>query len=116
MCNVIDVETGWKADLIVRKDRPFSREEFDRRVPATIGGVEMYVATAEDTVLAKLEWRKESRSEQPFRDIVGVLSAQDVDVDYLTRWAEQLGITSDVREALEAAGRALPHGDDLSDE
>jgi hypothetical protein len=39
MCNVIDTETGWKVDLIVRKDRPFSREEFRRRQPAVIGGV-----------------------------------------------------------------------------
>jgi len=30
---VIDNETGWKVDLIVRKDRPFSEAEFERRVP-----------------------------------------------------------------------------------
>ena len=55
MGNVIDTETGWKVDLIVRKDRPFSREEFARRQPALIGGVELFIATAEDTVHAKLE-------------------------------------------------------------
>ena len=27
--NVIDLDTGWKIDLIVRRDRPFSVEEFD---------------------------------------------------------------------------------------
>lgn len=29
--NVIDFESGWKIDLIIRKSRPFSLEEFDRR-------------------------------------------------------------------------------------
>ncbi len=28
--NVIDLATGWKADLIVRKDRPFSQNEFQK--------------------------------------------------------------------------------------
>jgi hypothetical protein len=32
MFNVIDLATGWKADLIVRKGRPFSAEELRRRV------------------------------------------------------------------------------------
>jgi hypothetical protein len=27
MFNIIDVTTGWKVDFIIRKDRPFSREE-----------------------------------------------------------------------------------------
>ena len=34
LLNVIDAESGWKADLIVRKARPFSQEEFERREPA----------------------------------------------------------------------------------
>lgn len=29
--NAIDPESGWKVDWIVRKDRPFSRSEFERR-------------------------------------------------------------------------------------
>ena len=29
--NVIDLATGWKIDLIIRKSRPFSQEEFHRR-------------------------------------------------------------------------------------
>ncbi|HEY4765183.1 MAG TPA: hypothetical protein VIH75_16015 [Candidatus Sulfotelmatobacter sp.] len=29
--NVVDMATGWKIDLIIRKSRPFSEEEFRRR-------------------------------------------------------------------------------------
>jgi hypothetical protein len=32
MFNVIDMETGWKVDMIVQKGRPFSQEEFHRRI------------------------------------------------------------------------------------
>ena len=39
MFNIIDADTGWKVDLIVCKDRPFSRMELQRRQPAVIAGV-----------------------------------------------------------------------------
>lgn len=35
----IDLEGGWKIDLIVRKGRPFSRAEFDRRQTAEVWGL-----------------------------------------------------------------------------
>ena len=105
MCNVIDTETGWKADLIIRKDRPFSREEFQRRERAVIGDVVLFVATAEDTVLAKLEWRSRSGSEQQLRDVVAILAGRDLDTDYLRRWATELGIGEALDEALAAPGR-----------
>jgi hypothetical protein len=56
--NVLDLTTGWKIDLIVRKSRPFSRTEFDRRITAEIEGLRIPIASAEDIVLAKLEWAK----------------------------------------------------------
>lgn len=105
MCNVIDTDTGWKADLIVCKDRPFSREEFGRRQPALVGGVELFIATAEDTVLAKLEWRAGSDSERQFRDVVAVLAAQALDTDYMLRWAAELGVTDALGEAMRSAGQ-----------
>src|SRR5439155_19941918 len=42
MFNVIDNRTGWKVDLIVRKNRPFSREEFRRRQALTLLGVNVF--------------------------------------------------------------------------
>jgi hypothetical protein len=46
MFNVIDLASGWKVDLILRKNRPFSREEFARRVRVTVLGVATFVASA----------------------------------------------------------------------
>jgi hypothetical protein len=65
--NVIDGSTAWKVDIIFRKGRPFSRAEMSRRVAATVLGVDVFVATAEDTVLAKLEWAKLGESERQLR-------------------------------------------------
>jgi hypothetical protein len=93
--NVIDMVTGWKTDLILVKQRPFSREEFRRRRAERLHGVEIYVATAEDTVLAKLEWSKLGESERQFRDVVGIVELRrDVlDRAYIEHWARELGVT-----------------------
>ena len=93
--NVIDMATGWKADLIVLKRRAFSQTEFSRRRPATLLGVEVQVVSAEDVVLTKLEWaQKSGGSERQLRDVRGVLQApgQRLDETYLQAWAERLEV------------------------
>jgi hypothetical protein len=104
--NVLDMETGWKADLIVRKARPFSRAEFERRVRTPLLGVTTWVATAEDTIVAKLEWRaKGGGSERQMADVVGILRSvgDRLDRAYLERWAAELGLTEDWNEAQRVA-------------
>jgi len=96
MFNVVDATTGWKADLIVRKDRPFSRAEFERRQRAEIAGVEVFVASAEDTIVAKLEWARAGESERQLRDVVGILevSGERLDRGYITRWVSELDLVA----------------------
>lgn len=92
--NVIGRSTAWKADLIYRKPRAFSRAEFERRTPVTLLGVQVFVATAEDTILAKLEWAKLGQSEQQLRDVRGVVEAQAdaLDRSYVESWVDELGV------------------------
>lgn len=93
--NIIDMETGWKVDLIVRKGRPFSQEEFRRRIQAHLFDVPVYMATAEDTILSKLEWsRLGGGSERQVQDAQGIVTvkAGQLDRAYLDRWAAELGI------------------------
>ena len=92
--NVIDYQTGWKADLIIRKNRAFSFEEFGRRISANILGVAVAVISPEDAILSKLEWSKESKSELQFRDALGVAIVQweSLDKEYLRKWARELGV------------------------
>jgi hypothetical protein len=99
--NVIDLNTGWKVDLVIRKDRAFSRSEFARRQSVVIAGVQTAVATAEDTILAKLEWARAGGSERQRRDVIAMLAVQrdKLDIGYLDRWAEALGVAADLEAA-----------------
>lgn len=94
MFNVIDLANGWKVDLIVRKDRAFSREELARRRRAEIDGVDVFVVSPEDSVLSKLEWASLSGSERQLEDVRGILAVQGarLDVAYVDRWAHALGV------------------------
>ena len=91
--NVIHLASGWKADLIVRKDREFSRVEFGRREYGDILGTSVAIATAEDTVIAKLEWAARGRSDRQLRDVAGILAvATELDTSYIEGWVERLGL------------------------
>lgn len=43
--NLIDYTSGWKVDFIFRKNREFSFEEFERRMPMDLLGVTLDVAS-----------------------------------------------------------------------
>jgi hypothetical protein len=94
MFNIIDMNTAWKLDVIIRKARPFSVEELARRQRVTILGVDVDAATAEDTIIAKLEWAKASGSERQLEDVAGILRVRDaaLDLEYIERWVEELGL------------------------
>ena len=94
MFNVIDMEMGWKADLIIRRQRVFSLTEFDRRRRTKVLGIDVWVVSPEDVILSKLEWIKDRDSELHFRDALGVAMVQyeSLDQDYLTRWSRELGV------------------------
>lgn len=94
--NVIDTVSGWKIDLVIRKDREFSRSEFARRTPTTLLGTRVWVATAEDTVLSKLEWAAMGGSDRQVADAAAVLAVrgEEIDDEYLEQWAAALGVGS----------------------
>jgi hypothetical protein len=94
MFNVVHLETGFKVDLIIRKSRPFSKMEFSRRQPTFYLGESRWFATAEDTILAKLEWSKTADSERQFHDALNVAKLQGDNLDrvYLEKWARELDI------------------------
>lgn len=95
--NVIDPASGWKADLILIKDRPFSQEEFRRRRKAVLLGVEVQLATPEDVIVAKLEWARRASSQRQIEDVAGILRVQAgaLDHPYLEHWIRSLGLTAE---------------------
>ncbi|MGH7702865.1 MAG: hypothetical protein ACREMO_07200 [Gemmatimonadales bacterium] len=104
--NVIDMVTGWKVDFICRKTRLFSRTEFERRTRADLYGLPLWIATAEDVVLAKLEWAKLGCSQRQVEDVAGLLRVRgdELDHSYLRRWIQALGLDVEWRAAQRAPG------------
>jgi hypothetical protein len=94
MFNAVHYETGLKIDLIVPKQRSFDYEEFQRRKLANLAGRKCWFATAEDTILAKLEWSKMGESERQFLDAVNIAKVQkeNLDIDYLRYWSNDLRV------------------------
>ena len=91
--NVIDTQTGWKIDLIIRKGRPFSREEFGRR--QLVQELSVFVASPEDVIIAKLEWAKLGGSQRQIEDAAAVIRIQGETLDnsYLEKWIGELGLS-----------------------
>jgi len=109
--NVIHLGTMLKVDVFVSQDRPFDRRAFERSGPASIEGegATLPVSSAEDIVLAKLEWYRKGGeiSERQWADVQGVLRATEgaSDVAYLQRSALELGVGDLLDRALDEAGR-----------
>jgi hypothetical protein len=98
--------TGWKIDMIIRKSRPFSEEEFRRRTLVNLQGRPLFVASAEDVVVSKLEWAKLAQSERHIEDVAGILRMRwdSLDRAYLERWVLELRIEAEWNDARRAAG------------
>lgn len=99
MFNLIQNEYVIKVDFVVRKNNPYRQTEFSRRKRVSIDKQKLYVVSAEDLILSKLVWDKDSRSELQLLDVQNLLkSVKSLDRRYLRRWAQELGIESLYRE------------------
>lgn len=106
--NAIEIHEACKIDLIIRRDRPFSKEEFGRRITVDLSfiqGIDM--VTPEDAILSKLEWaRRAGESERQLADARSVLQINPgVDRDYIDRWAAELGV-GDLWARIDRSSRA----------
>ena len=96
MFNVVDTRSGWKVDLIIRKLRAFSETELGRRQSAEYDGCPLWVASAEDVIVAKLEWAKHGGSARQLEDVVALIRIQSEGLDraYIEHWVTELGLTT----------------------
>lgn len=103
--NIVDLATGWKIDFIIRKSRPFSLEEFDRRLAVEFQGMRLSVATAEDVLIAKLEWAKRGESQRQVEDAPGILRIRSGNLDrkYIENWVRELKLEDQWKAARQAA-------------
>ena len=106
MFNVIDLATGWKIDLIIRKSRAFSQEEFRRRQRVSLHDVPLFLASAEDVVISKLEWAKLAQSRRQIEDAAAILRARwaALDHSYLKKWIDEFDLQKEWDDARRVAG------------
>jgi hypothetical protein len=109
--NVIHLASGFKVDFFVKGNSDFDEGELDRSELCQI--IEdpprsVYVKTAEDTILRKLQWYTAggSVSDRQWRDVLGVImtGGADIDRNYLRDWAGRLDLGEALSRALSEAG------------
>ncbi len=94
--------------MIIRKSRAFSQEEFRRRQRVSLHDVPLFVASAEDVVVSKLEWAKVAQSRRQIEDAAAILRMRRdaPDNSYLAKWIDELGLKKEWDDAERVAGIA----------
>jgi hypothetical protein len=120
--NLIHLESTLKIDVFILKSSPYAQQAFQRRRKDLLDaeqGLELFLASPEDIILSKLEWFRMGGgvSERQWTDVMGVLKVQQghLDMPYLRRWAEELGLTDLFTQVCRDAGigaeDAAEHGE-----
>jgi hypothetical protein len=98
--NAVHLATAIKVDVFVAGDDEFEAERLRCRLRVRLGrgrGTELWVDTAEHTILRKLEWfrRGGEVSERQWRDVQAIIRIQGsrLDLKRLGHWAAHLGVT-----------------------
>ena len=109
--NAIHFDSVFKVDIFIAGSDEFALSQLNRRQIRKISSEKnevVYVATAEDTVLAKLRWYQagQKTSNTQWKDVLGVLgtSRSSLDTEYLRIWAERLDVADLLQTALDEVG------------
>jgi hypothetical protein len=105
--NAIHFESVFKIDIFIPPESDFSRQQFARRQLERLSPdvpQEIYVATAEDTILAKLKWYRagDEVSDTQWGDVLGIVGMQgsNLDIAYLREHAGKLNVQDLLEKAL----------------
>ena len=105
--NVIHLASSFKIDIFILKSRSFDKSSMNRAVLGKVDLQSEYqvpIASAEDTVLSKLEWYRLGNevSERQWDDVVRVMRilGDKVDQDYLQHYAIELAVSDLLQKLL----------------
>jgi len=107
----------FKVDIFIAKGDEFSKQQIKRRELREIAPdlqQKIYVATAEDTILAKLRWYKAGTGvpNTQWNDVLGIIGASSsrLDLAYLREWAGKLDLTELLDKAFQGMKDHDPGG------
>lgn len=102
--NAVHFTSAIKVDFFVAGDDAFDTERLENRLRVDMPDGALYVDTAENTMLRKLEWyrRGGESSERQWRDVQAIvrLQSERLDLEHLDAWAERLGVRDLLRRVL----------------
>ena len=94
-------------DIFLPRMRPYANVQLNRAKKKSLSldrHAEAMVASAEDMVIAKLEWFRDGGevSERQWRDVIGILKVQakTLDLNYLYLWVKELKIADLLERAM----------------
>ncbi len=93
--NVIHPDSGNKVDFMIENRTGWAGEQLARRKRVTFSaGFQVWVGAPEDVIISKMLYYREGASDKHLRDIAGMLkvSGDQIDRDYVTRWAAELNV------------------------
>lgn len=97
--NLIHNQYVLKVDFILRKDTKFARAAFSRRKRILVESNPLWIISAEDLILSKLLWAKDSHSEMQIKDVRNLLTTvKDIDHGYIKRWVAALDLSGFYKE------------------
>jgi len=101
--NLLDYASGDKVDFWILTREPFDQSRFARKRAEDVHSIRLKVSTPEDTILAKLRWAQlAGGSEKQLADARSICEFQagSLDLDYIEKWADQLGLRDLWRQIL----------------
>jgi hypothetical protein len=82
-----------KIDFILKKSSVYQNTEFSNRKQVLIDQCPMWLVSAEDLVISKLLWAKESHSEMQLKDVANLMETVDnLDLKYINNWIRELDL------------------------
>jgi hypothetical protein len=94
MFNIIDHESGFKADFVVLKNDKYRLTEFERRQKLDFYGTEIYVVSPEDLLLSKLIRVQDWQAAVQMEDIRNLALIPNLHNDYIKHLVKTLKLNT----------------------
>ena len=110
--SVVQFASAMKVDMFIKQTGAWADSVWSRRrlhsFTAPDTHVQVYIPSAEDMILQKLNWYRMGRevSDRQWSDVTGMLEVQSAVLDYayMEQWAENLDLTDLLHRACDDAG------------